>query len=138
MSRFSATHSISCSRSFIADFLRCNCFIRMEREYGFIPFQSLDSLLVIPQARHQPLGPRYLQTSMQGLFFRLLTSPDLALGDDSSQRFVNAILKLAKTRELFEESLLEILEVQREGPNADGVATSHSLVAFPAPNPGAF
>lgn len=35
-------------------------------------FQFLDSLLVRPQATHQPLGPRYLHTSTQGLLARLL------------------------------------------------------------------
>ena len=78
---------------------------------GFIVFQFLDSRLVKPHAMHQPLGPRYLQTSMQGLLSLFFIRREIASGLHAVQRVSNAAFELSQPVEFLEQSLLEILEV---------------------------
>ncbi len=97
-----------------------------------MPFQFLDSLLVRPQATHQPLGPWYLQTSMQGLFLRLLIRFRPVLLRNPPQCLFYPRFQFSKPGELFEDPLIEVLKVQGHRPDANTVARAHRLVALPA------
>lgn len=77
--------------------------------YGFIEDHARDSRLVIPQATHHPFGPRYRQTSTHGLFLRLLIGFGLDSPRYPRERFLDARLELPQSRELLEETLIEIL-----------------------------
>ena len=75
---------------------------------------------------------------MQGLFLRLLIQCRVALLRNSPQGLIDPSLELSKSRELFEEPLIQVLEVQGHRPNANTIARAHRLVALPASDPIAF
>ena len=121
-----------------SDWRRRTVFNSTFLPYGFMDFQFLDSLLVRPHARHQPLGPRYLQTSMQGLLSRLVMGLKFTSRVKLFEHLLNTRFELSKPIKLFKKSLFEILEVEWQLSNADRVARADRFVALPAPDSFAF
>ncbi len=72
---------------------------------------------------------------MQGLLLRLLMVAYWISSSHSIQGFLNARFQCPQPREFFEESLLEVLGIQRQRPEANGVSAPDSFVAFPARDP---
>ena len=81
-----------------------------------------DSLLVNPHATHQPFGPKYLHTSTQGLVLRLLIRLDAVSTRHPPQRLFDPCLEFSKSRELFKQTLIQVLEIDGQRSHADGVA----------------
>lgn len=103
-------------------------------------FQALPSpcLCFCPSAPQTPtFGSREITyvSARTPLFFQLALQkiwPKInRLWCQTLQHFIDTRLKLTQTVEFLEQALLEIFEIQRQLPLADGVAITGYLITFP-------